>query len=199
MIKILFGIITLCVMLSFTIDNGKPPAENVKLSGVITYRDYYASAKQADAGAEIYAVSETELRSTKYKSLEETMGNFQYSKSNFFLSANTLIDPAKIKKAQDYFDDASDLTCKFLSGFRQLPAVSRTVADATGNYTFNMKPGRYHVLVISRSVKSNNIAESKGNLEYRIVDVKSSGETFLDVDFIRHERVIPFAPVPAGC
>ena len=197
--KILLGILILVVTQSFKTDNGKPPAENGKLSGIVTHKDYYVSAKQADEGAEIYAVNETDLMSSKFKSIEGVMGNFQYSKSNYFLSTNTLIDPAKIKKAQDYFDDASEVASKYISGFRQLPAVMRTSANATGNYTLNLKPGRYHVLVISGSVKSNNTAESKGNIDYKIVDVKSTGETFLDVDFIRHERIISFAPVPAGC
>jgi len=197
--NILIGIIILTITLSFNLDNGKPPAENVKLAGVVTHRDYYASAKQADARAKIYAVSETDIRSTKYKSMEDVMENFRYCKSNYYLSINTLIDPAKIQKALDNFDAASHLALKYIYGIKLLPAVISSATKTTGNYTLNLKPGRYHILVISGSIKSNYPAESQGNIDYKIVDVKSSGETILDVDFIRHERIISFAPVPAGC
>ena len=197
--NILFGMLMLSVSLSGTIENETPPAENGKLSGVVIYKEAYASVKQADAGAEIYAVNETDIRSTKFEAIEGVMGNFQFYKYNYFLSLNTLIDPAKIKKAQDNFEEAAGTAFKYISGFRQLPAVISASANGTGKYALNLKPGKYYILVISGSVKSNNKAESKGNIDFNIMDVKSSGETFRDFNFIRHERIITFAPIPAGC
>jgi hypothetical protein len=197
--NILVGILILGISLSFTTENGKQPAENGKLSGVITFQEAYASVKQADAGAEIYAVNETDIRSSKFEAIENVMGNFQFNKSNYLIYKNTMIDPAKIKKAQDNFDEAADAAFKFINGFRQLPAAISASANRTGKYLLNLNPGKYYILIISGSVKSNNIAESKGNVDFTIVEVKSSGETFSDVDFIKHERIISFALTPAGC
>jgi hypothetical protein len=191
--KVLTGIFIVGISLSCMIENGKPPAENGNLSGIVTYQDVYTSAKQTDAGAEIYAVNETDVRS------EVVIGNFQFQKSNYLLSINTLIDPAKIKKAQDNFDTAANLAFKYISEYKQLRTVKKTATDGAGKYTINVEPGRYYVLVISGSVKNNNRAESTGKFDFKIVEVKASGKTLPDVNFIRHERVITFAPVPAGC
>ncbi len=197
--NILVGILILGISLSFTTENGKLPAEKATLSGVITYQEAYASAKQADAGAEIYAVNEADVRSTEYENMASVMGNFQFIKFDHFLSANTVIDPAKIKRAQDNYDNASNLALKYLRGFKKLPTVIKTTANATGNYTLNLMPGRYYILVVSANVKSSNNAESSGNIDFRILNVTSTGGNFLDFNFIRHERIISFAPVPAGC
>ncbi|MEI7980231.1 MAG: hypothetical protein WCI71_01170 [Bacteroidota bacterium] len=191
--------IFLGVSLSFTIENGKQPSENGKLSGVVTFKEVYASEKQADPGAEIYAVNETDIRSTQYDAIESVMGNFQFSKFNYFLSINTVIDPRKIKKTQDDFEVASDLAFKYINGFMHIPGIVRAAANATGKYTLKLKSGKYYILVISGSVKSSNIAESTGNIDFKIAEVKSAGETFLDINFIKHERIISFSLVPAGC
>jgi len=180
--KILFGIIILIVAMSFTTENGK-------LSGVVTYRDAYRLSNQADAGCEIYAISEADLKSTQYNNITGVIENFQLNKSEYSLSINNTIDPVRIKQVQDIFDTLSNFACKYISGFKQLPTIARVATNVTGKYTLSLRPGKYYILLVSGSVKSNNIAEFKGNIDCKIVDIKSAGETFLDVNFQKQEMI----------
>ena len=107
------------------------------------------------------------------------------------MSINNTIDPARAKNLQDNFDTLSGFVNRYIRGFKQLPAVIRAATNRTGNYTLSLKPGRYYILVISGSVKSNNIAELKGNIDYELVNVRSAGETFVDFNFKKHETVMP--------
>ncbi len=209
----LIGIIALSFTLSSTMeigklpaenensseDNGKLPGESGKISGVISWNDAYGSPKQPDAGCQIYILNEANTRSTQYAGLENVIENFQRNKSQYSQSVYNTIDPGRIKKARDNFDTLSKHVSNYISGFKKLPAVARVAPDAAGNFTFCLKPGRYFILFVSGSVTSNNIAESKGNIALKIVDVRLSGETFLDVTFEKKERIMNFALVPQGC
>jgi hypothetical protein len=181
--NILFSILLLVVTLSCTI-------ENVKLTGSVTYKDKFGSSYNADPGSEIYAINEADIGSTQYKDITTVIENFRRNKEFYSLSLYNTIDPGKSKKVQDNFDTLSDFAFRYISGFKKLPAVVRAVANGTGNYTLNLRPGRYYILVVSGSVKSNNIAESKGNIEYKSVDVKSAGESFLNFNFEKHENSV---------
>jgi hypothetical protein len=176
--------------------------ENGKLCGIVTYKDSYESSKRPDAGAEIYAINETDVISTQYDRITGVIENFQISKSGYSLSVNSTIDPDRIKKVQENFDNAAKYTGEYISEFKQLPSVVRAVTNGKGNYTLNLKPGKYYILIVSGSVKSNNISELRGNIDYKIVDVRSAGETSLDVNFVKHEmtwiKLITFRQQP-GC
>lgn len=189
--KNLFGIFILGVTLSCKIENDRPAGENGKLTGVVTYKEAYEPANMADAGCEIYAIDEAGVRSTKYDEISAVIDNFQRNKSDYSMSINNTIDPARVKNLQDNFDTLSGFTNRYIRGFKQLPAVIRAATNRTGNYTLSLKPGRYYILVISGSVKSNNIAELKGNIDYELVNVRSAGETFVDFNFKEHETVMP--------
>jgi 1,2-phenylacetyl-CoA epoxidase PaaB subunit len=180
--NIFLGICLLGIYLSFTFESGK-------LSGVATFRDAYMLSDQADAGCEIYAIHEADLRSTKYDDIKSVVEVFQGYKYDYLLSIYNSIDAARNKKLQDNFDTISNSTAKFLAGFRNLPGVIKTGTNGTGNYTLNVKPGKYYLLYISGSVKSKNIAESKGNFGYKIVEVKSTRETFQNVCFQKYEMI----------
>lgn len=179
--NILFSIILLTVTLSFTLENGK-------LSGVVTYKDAYESSSQADAGGEIYAINQEDARAAHYGDLAKVVGSFMIYKSNYSQSMFNTIDPERVKKLQDYFDMVSDSTGNYISRFRKLPAVVRATANGKGSYTLNVRPGKYYVLFISGNVKSDNLAESKGNIDLKVVDIKSSGETSMDANFKKHEN-----------
>jgi hypothetical protein len=181
--KILFGIFLPCVFLSFLAENGK-------LSGAVTFRDSYESSSQADVGSEIYAINEADVKSTQYNDIKGVLESFQRNKSQYSVSIYNTIDPVRIKNAQDYFNTVSNFTFKYLSGLKQLPAIVKTKTDGAGNYSLNLRPGKYYVLVISSSVKSNNLTESRGNIDYRIVDVKPEGGTFLNVTFEKPENIL---------
>jgi len=187
--NILFGILILIATASFTTGNGKLSVENGKLSGVVTTRDSYELTNQTDAGSEIYAINEADARSSGYNDITKVIESFQINKSGYSLSVYNTIDPVIIKKAQDNFDAVSNFTCKYLNGFRQLPAIVRAATNGAGKFTLSLNPGKYYILVVSGSVKSNNIAEFKGNIDYKTVDIKPSGEAFLDVNFDKHEMM----------
>ena len=172
----------LIVTLSFTIENGR-------LSGVVTYRNPNGPANQADLGSEIYAINEADLRSTQYDDIINVVGNFQRNKSQYSLVEYNTIDPVRIKKNQDNFDALSTFACKYINGFKQLPAIVRAATNETGKYTLLLRPGKYYILFVSGSVKSNNIAEINGNIELETVDVKTAGETFLDEEYEKKERI----------
>jgi len=179
---LLFGIIILIVTLSFTVESGK-------LSGLVTHGDSYGLANQADAGCEIYAISEADLKSTQYVDIANVIGNFQRNKSQYSVSVYNTIDPVRIKNIQDSFDALSNFAFKYISGFKKVPAIVKTVTNGTGKYTIALKPGKYFILVISGSLKSNNIVEYKGNVDIKITDVKASGESFLDFNFEKQEMI----------
>jgi len=161
--------------------------ENGKLSGTATYTDSYESTNLPDAGCELYAVNENDLRSSQYGDLTGVIDNFRRNKSMYAYSMNDIIDPGKIKKVQDSFDTLSKYTSNFIRGFKQLPSVIRTSTNGKGDYALNLKPGKYYILVVSGNVKTSNSAEIKGNIGYKVVDVKSVGETFLHLKFVKHE------------
>jgi hypothetical protein len=188
--NILFGIFILFVTLSFTIENGKVPGENGTLSGVVTYKDSYLSPNQADAGCEIYAIPEADVKSTQYDELTRVIENFQRNKSEYFLSIYSTIDPVRIEKVKDDFDAASNLAFNYINGLRQLTPIVKAVTNGTGKYALNLRPGKYYILFISGSVKSNSIAESRGKIDYKVVDIKSAAEDFLDVNFEKTENTL---------
>ena len=188
--NILFGIFILSITLSCTKENGKVSGEDGKLSGIVTYKDSYGSSNQANVGCEIYAINEAAVKSTHYDNITMVIGSFQINKSEYSLSIYNTIDPDRIKKLQDNFDTVSDSASKYISGFKQLPAIVRASTNGTGNYTLSLRPGKYFILFVSGSVRSNNIAEFKGNIDSEIVDIKSAGETFLDVNFEKHENIM---------
>lgn len=179
--NILSGIILLIITLSFTTENGK-------LSGIVTYKDTYESSSQADAGGEIYAISIADAKSAKYGDLAKVVGRFLENKSNYSLSVFNTVDPERVKTLQDYFDTAANYTAKYISGFRKLAAVVKTSPNEKGMYSLNLKPGKYYILYISGNVKSDNTAESKGNIDLKVADVKSAGETLMDENFRKHEN-----------
>ena len=185
--NILLAILILSVTLSFMIDDDSFPVENGKLSGNATYTDSYQSTSQADAGCELYSISEADLKSTQYGDITGVIENFRRNKSMYAYSMNDIVDPGKIKKVQDNFDTLSKFISGYIGGFKQLPAVVRTSSNGKGNYMVNLKPGKYYILVVSGSVKSDNIAESKGNIGYKVVDVEPVVETLLHVNFVKHE------------
>ena len=187
MIHILLSALLLSVNLSSMIENGNMSAENGRLSGVATFSDSYESKSQSDAGCEFYAVNETDLKSILYSDITGVIENFRRNKSMFAYSVNAIIDPGRIKKLQDDFDTLSKFTSGYINGFKQLPAVASASANGKGNYSLGLKPGKYFILVVSGNVKSTNMAESKGNIGYKIVEIKSLGETFLNVNFVKQE------------
>ena len=185
--KILFGIIILSISMSFKIENHNLPAENGKLSGIAIFRDAYKSSDQADAGCEIYAIHESDVKSTRYDDLKGVVERFQGYKYDYLLSLYYSIDPARNKTFRDNFDTVSDLTDRFIRRFKKLPSIVRAATSEAGNYTLSLKPGRYYILFISGSVKSDNNAELKGNIGYKIVEIKSSTETTQNVKFLKQE------------
>jgi hypothetical protein len=187
--NILTVIVLLCVILSVTVVNGKRPVENGKLSGVVTYKDGYGSSNQADAGSEIYAISESDAASSRYYDLTGVMERFQLFKSEYSVTTYSTIDPARVKKAQDNFNNASDLTTRFINGFKQLPAVIKAKANGDGKYALNLRPGKYYVVVVSGNVKSSNSAERNGNIDFKTVEIRSAGESSLDFNFEKHEMM----------
>lgn len=194
-----FGILIFIIILSSVTVNGRQTAESGKLTGIVTFKQTVGSPAVADAGSEIYLLSEADAGSTPYAGIGRMMENFRMNKSFYSQSIYTTFDPIRIKKLRDGLDTLSLNAARDVRGFTQLPAVSRTVANARGYYTISLKPGRYHILVISGGVTSNNIVESNGAIEYRVIDVKPDGITIFDINFDRQERVMCFAPTPVGC
>jgi hypothetical protein len=178
---ILAGMILLMITLSFTLENGK-------LSGVVTYNDVYEPSNLADAGGEIYAISEADAKSAKYGNVAKVIGRFMTSKSDYSQTLFFTIDPERVRKVEDYFDSVAAYTSNYITGFKKVPAVARATANAKGLYTLNLKPGKNYVLFISGNLKSDNIAESKGNIDMKVVDIKSEGEIQVDANFKRHEN-----------
>jgi len=180
---ILFSILISGLLLSFTTDNGR-------LSGAVIYQDSYESAGKADAGSEIFIINQADLKTTKYNNIEQVIENFRNGKSQNSIFIYSTADPVRIQVARDNFDTLSKITSAYISGFKKLPGISRTAADSKGNFVLNLRPGKYFILVVSGNVKSNNIAESEGNIDYETVDVKPTGETFLNFNFERSENIM---------
>jgi hypothetical protein len=189
--NILFGILILSATLAFTTGNGNLSGENGKLSGVVTYKDYYyESSYHADAGSEIYAISEADLKSTKYADLSDVIENFQRNKAGYSLARYNTLDISRIIQLQNNFDTSSKYTLNYINGFRKMRTVITASTNGQGNYMLPLRPGRYFILVISGNIKSNNILELKGNIEYKIANIKSAGETNLDVNFEKTENIM---------
>jgi hypothetical protein len=198
--NILSGIIILGVTMSFTPDHERVPGENGTLSVTATYRDAYTSSDQPDAGCEIYAVNQADIKSTSEVDLKSVIESFQGYKYDYLLSIYNSVDPARNAKLRTYFDTLSDFTARYISRFRKSPGITRAAPDGRGNYTMSLKPGTYYILVISGSVKSNNSAESKGNIGYKTVVIRPAQETIQHVYFQKYEMTgIMIARNLSGC
>ena len=199
--KIILPVICMLItLLSFKTDIGNLPGENGRLTVTATCRDDYRLTEQADAGCEIYAINESDVMSTQYADLKYVVELFQGFKYDYLLSIYNSVDPARNNNLRDNFDTLSDVTFKFISGFKKLPAIARVATDGAGICTLNLRPGRYYLLVISGSVKSNNKAESKGNIGYKIVDIKTAQETIQHVCFHKYDMTgIMTARNLSGC
>jgi hypothetical protein len=188
--NILFGILILSATLAFTTVKGKLSVENGKLSGVVTYKDYSELSSKADVGSEIYAINEADVKSTPYENLSNVIESFQTNKAYYSLARYNTLDIARTMKLQDDFDNDSKFAFNYITGFKKLPAIVNASTDAKGNYILNLKPGKYYILVISGSIKSNNILEAKGNIDYKIANIKSSGQTFMNINFEKSENTM---------
>jgi hypothetical protein len=198
--KTLTGICILIVLLSFKIDNGGLSKENGTLSVIATYSDAYRSLNQADAGCEIYAINEADFKSTQFNDLKGVIERFQGYKYDYLLSIYNSVDPARIDKLRENFDTLADITAKYISEFRKLPVLVKAVTNAEGHAALSLRPGKYYILFVSGTVKSNNSAESKGNVGYKIVEIKSSLETIQKVCFQKQDMTgIMMARNLSGC
>jgi len=198
--KFLSGICILVVMLSFKIDNAVHSEDNGTLSVVASVRDAYTSMVQADAGCEIYAVNESDLKADKNGDLKMVIERFQGYKYDYLVSTHNLIDAAVNSSMRDNFDTLCAFTGKYISGFRKLPGIVRVVTNGSGHAELNLRPGKYYLLVISGTVKSNNTAELRGNIGYKIVEIKTALETIQNVCFQKYEMTgIMMARNLSGC
>jgi len=199
---ILLSLVILAVTMSFVTDNGANSGVNGKLTGAVTYRDSYELSAKADAGSKIYAISEADVKSSRFDNITSVLDNFQRNKSFYSMAKYNTLDVGKVQKLQENFDNQSGSAANYINGFMKLPAMVRVSANTDGNYSLNLRPGRYYILVVSGSVKSNNIVESKGNIDYKIVDIKSSAETSANVNFEKVENMMIMlltATSPDGC
>jgi hypothetical protein len=175
--------------LSFTTGNGKPPAENGNLAGAVTYKESYKSPNQAGAGCEIYIINEVDIQSTQYADISTVIVDFMRNKTAYTISRYNTVDPASIVKSQDIINTFSNYAGKYISGFKKLPAITRRTTNSAGNYSVSLRPGKYYVLFVSGNVRSNNSVEINGNIDYKIVEIRSAGETFRDVTFVKNELI----------
>jgi len=180
---ILFSILISGALFSFTADNGK-------LSGSVIYQDTYESSNKADVGSVLYILSEADLRASKYDNIDRVIENFQNGKSQNSIFIYSTADPARIQVARENFDTLSKITAKYISGFMKLPGFSRVVTNGAGSYALNLRPGKYFVLAVSGNVKSNNLVESRGNIDYQFVEVKPTGEAYVNFNFERTENIM---------
>jgi hypothetical protein len=185
--NIFFLISVLTVTLSCAKDNSALPGNNGKLSGVVAIKNVYGQAIRADAGSAVYAIRQADADSTQYRDIAMVVDMFRMNKTYYQVSINKTADPARARQAKDNFDTLADYARKYISGFRELPAIVRASAGETGNYTLTLEPGKYFILVISGNLKSDNLLEKNGNIELRTVNIKPSAETRLDVTFEKQE------------
>ena len=199
---VLLSLVILAVTMSFVTDNGTNSGVNGKLLGVVTYKDSYELSTKADAGSKIFAINANDLNSTQFADIAMILDNFQRNKSFYSLAKYNTLDIGKVQKMQENFDSQSNSASAYISGFMKLPAIVRVSSNTSGNYSLNLRPGRYYILVVSGSVKSNNMVESKGNIDYKIVDIQSSAETSGNVNFEKVENMMIMlltAKSPEGC
>jgi hypothetical protein len=185
--NILLGIYILSVSLSGTYDNGKATAENGKLSGTVTYNDTYVAANKPDAGCELFIMNEADLKSSKYAEFKDAIERFQRTKYYCTVSSANSVDPARNKKLGDEFDTISDLSARFIRGFRELPGMVKAGTNGSGSYSVSLKPGKYYILFVSGNVKSKNTTEVNGNIGYKMVEIKSVKTTFQNAVFQMQE------------
>jgi hypothetical protein len=190
--NILVGICLLAVILSFKTESGGLSEENGTLSVVATSRDAYKSLVKPDAGCVFYIGTDAELKSV--------IENFQELKYDYLLSISHSVDPAINTTLRDNFDTVSTYTYKFINGFRKQPGIVTGTTDRTGHVSVHLKPGKYLILFVSGTVKSDNMAERNGNIGYKIVEIKSAMETIQSVCFQKYDLTgVMIARNLSGC
>lgn len=201
--KILFGILILSIASSFKSGNKNSSGENGKLAGAVTYKDYYYDlVNHADAGSEIYAINEADVNPAQYEDISRVVENFQRNKSNYSLARYNTLDIGRIIKLQDDYNASLKSTFNSIHEFMKLPAIVKASTNVKGNYTLSLRPGRYLILVISGSIKNNNIAGSRGNIDSKNVVIEPGAEASLNFNFEKVENILNmllFSRPQEGC
>jgi hypothetical protein len=183
-------IFALCVTLAFTPEKGTRTGDNGNLSGAVTFKFSIESTVQPDEGCEIYAISEADVRSTRYADITDRIGLFQRNKNFYMLTISNTIDPEKIEKARDNFFQLAEYAWKTISGFQELPAMARAKTNSSGKYSLSLKPGRYYILYVSGNLRNKNMAESRGLIDYKVLDIKPTRETIQHINFDKHANMM---------
>jgi hypothetical protein len=154
-----------------------------KLSGVITYyfNDNYGD--KPDVGAEIYII-ERDSASISNISMFEVLKSellLQEAKNRLNrakgLDNAIRIDTALVRHYETVCDSALQEVFVFE---RQ---AKKYVADGTGAYSANLKPGKYYVLIKSSHSTSVNIVEISGQIDVHLVSIESEKESTANTKF----------------
>ncbi len=176
-ITLLFVLLTSSMLSAQTKKTAKTTAEGT-LKGTVTYEKVVMETPTPDAGATVMIRKSDIVREspqdtlTNYKSIVLTRHLYETTKDAYFLGQLE----KKNAETKEKFDIIAKATFRNFYNLMKNPETITTKADAQGNYSVNLKPGRYEVVFVSATLKAVNLIESRGRIDSYFVEVRP-GET----------------------
>jgi hypothetical protein len=166
----------------------KSTTANGKLQGNVTYLSESTEPRNPDAGTVVVM----HLSAVEQESANDTFGTYFKAKTYITLSkidavhASSYLDKLKNINAEtpEKFEVIDKATLENYYRVKKDPKSIVTVADAAGNYSANLKPGRYEVIFLSNNKKDQNTyTEFGGLIYYYYVTIKPGETTIKDYNF----------------
>jgi hypothetical protein len=139
--------------------------------------DDYLRASDAKAGIELDKYYLEEFKSYGEKENKQTIDDLNKS----------ITDKQEI--VNGYAKDTTTFKQNEVKAYRKLSKITtnkdtyKTTVDGVGNFTIDVPPGKYNVLIISVGRTKVNLLEVGGQLIIKSTEVKSKEKTNIDVKF----------------
>lgn len=151
-----------------------------KLAGTITYDLTPLAPTKPDVGATIFIRQSDVIK----ESAQDVMANYMKAKMYTYLYSveknendykQLQLLNAETKEKLDALDNT---TAEFLAKFKKDPKTIMITTDQDGNYSVNLKSGRYEIIICSNN-KSNkkSVTELNGMVYSYFIDIKANETT----------------------
>lgn len=159
-------------------------SQNGKINGVITYFFNKYQGDKPDIGSEVFILDTEKVKDIDFSVIDSFYMSNVYRKMVLNYKSVNMEPPTDVsKKANDYksldetyFNSLDERTYKNFLNIKFNKETIKTVVDGAGNFSVDVKPGNYYVIIKSHNRNGRSISESDGQLFNKTIKVKQ-GET----------------------
>ncbi len=139
--------------------------------------DEYLRASDAKERIELYKYYIEEFKSYGEKENKQTIDDLNKSiKENLAIVNNYAKDTIMFKQNEE---KAYNILYRIITNKN----TYKTTVDGIGNFSIDVPPGKYNVLIVSAGRTKANLLEINGQIIIRKIEVKTKAKTNIDVKF----------------